>query len=106
MKYHIMLATPLVLSIASCVYVVKDNHFYFKPVPEVHAGVMSCAPIELPAFKPFPEKPVLTKAQAADREVSDTILVNKIKELGEYAIELRRQIQDAREAQLKTCRTH
>lgn len=63
-----------------------------------------CQPFVMPVLKPIPDVPILTEYEMGNRDLTDTVLVNKIKELRDYAKLIRKQMQEVNELHLESCR--
>lgn len=62
-----------------------------------------CAPFVMPTLKPIPELPDIPDSVINNKNATDTILINKIRELRNYSKEVNKQIQAAYEEQIKSC---
>jgi hypothetical protein len=85
----------------SCIYVVSVNSP--PPVAEPPKAVLHCPPMADIRFDPIPSIPVLSAADSKSKDASDTILVNKIQELRDYARSQQERVNEARLAHLRAC---
>lgn len=63
-----------------------------------------CEPFVLPSIKPIPDIPIIPDNLINQKDKTDTILVNKIKELREYSKQLKADVLQANEKHLQSCR--
>lgn len=85
--------------IAGCVSILMPTY-----IPNDHVRVKICQPFVMPELKPIPGIPVLPDSILASKDKTDTILVNKIKELRDYSKTLKQDIMQAHEKHQQTCR--
>lgn len=84
-------------ALSSCVYIVASNTIL---PPE---KMVSCQPIPNITLPAIPDVPVLTDKDLRDRDRVDTIMVNKIKELRDWAKNAKHEIEVAQERQRLLC---
>ena len=103
-KHGLLIAVAIVL--LSCVYFVNGTP------PSVDATIpplqfktsLACQPMAPREFPPIPAVPVTSEAEAADRDKTDTIRVEKIRELRDYAEKVEDLVEEQRIRQLETCK--
>lgn len=103
-KHGLLIAVAIVL--LSCVYVVNGTPPSVDTTmpPLQFRTTLACQPMAPLEFPPIPAVPVLSESEAADRDKSDTILVEKIRELRDYAKKVEDLVEEQRVRQLKTCK--
>lgn len=84
--------------IAGCVSILMPTH-----IPN-SVSIKYCEPFVLPSIKPIPDIPIIPDSLMNSKDKTDTILVNKIKELREYSKQLKTDILEANEKHLQSCR--
>lgn len=89
------------MTTASCIYVVSVNSP--PPALEPPKVALRCPPLAEIRFDPIPGIPALSAADLKSKDASDTILVNKIQELRDYARTQQERVNDARMTQLRAC---
>lgn len=97
----IILVSILLSILVGCVNILMPPN---APIyANTHPTYKQCQPFVLPVFKPLPEVPNIPTSILNDKDKTDTILVNKIKELRSYAKSMREELETANKRHLESC---
>lgn len=95
-----VLFTASLFLISSCTVMVGNVEY---KQPDKNKITYGCKPFVMPEIKPIPGVPEIPDDIVADRNKTDTILVDKINELRHYAKYVKEQYRNAYEQHMETC---